>query len=56
MEESQPRDVVLSRPGTVSLTTGVLQSQSQAEQAGLVFPNPVRVNHYAINWIAPDLT
>lgn len=31
-------------------------TQSQTEQAGLVLPNPVRVNHYAINWIAPDLS
>lgn len=40
--------------GLTLLVTGVFQSHSQAEQARLVFPNPVRVDHYAINWIALD--
>lgn len=56
VEENKPRDVVLCRSGAEPLITGVFQSQGQAEQAGLVFPNPVRVNYYAINWIALDLT
>lgn len=56
MVEREPRDGVLCSPGTVPLITGVFLSHSQGEQAGLVFPNPERVDHYAINWIALDLT
>lgn len=42
MEENQLRAAVLCRFGTSPLITGVFQSQSQAELAGLVFPNPVK--------------
>lgn len=56
MEENKPRYVMLCRCGTVPLITGMVQSQGQAEQVGLVFLNSVRVNYYAINWIALDLT
>lgn len=56
VEENKPRYVMLCRCGTVPLITGMVQSQGQAEQVGLVFLNSVRVNYYAINWIALDLT